>query len=373
MRVHGTVIPCAISVMSRTRHAPKRSTTVHNPIQGVYQLGPAESTEQLPPRYGVSLSTNSNPAYLLCTSLNKLLVIEPDSRELYAAYERTDDMFTSVVESSGFIIVGSVLGLFYFVSLSELKCTHSIQVHQKGVIQTLVHPEEKHWLASIGEDSYLRLTNVSSERGKFKRVQDRSLLQLKISGDLKAMAFSPQGNWLLTGYDKGIRAWEVDRSALSKDQKYRKTRPPFSIQLTGAKFHQSAVERIVFMRDDIVASKDGKEDHILIWRFDVDADMWKMSSEMIEQNPPVLYKVVSDFSAFDFMPESCKLVIGNKGGVVRIIPILYEDGMGCEDDVTVRLGGIQDLPGPDQPITSVTCLSNKILVGLSNNCVALWN
>ena len=361
--------------MSRTKQAPSRKSSSQFPIQGIYQLGPADTEHELPPRHGIHMYTSSAPPYLLCVSSNKLLVIDTIDRELYAEYETAGDTFLCVTEYSGLILLGSSLGRLYPISLADFQCSPPMQVHEGPVVQLLVHPEESSWVASIAEDGYLRLSDMRTDKGRFKRVQDRFLLQLKISGKLRAIAFSPRGDWLLTGYENGVRAWEVDRNNLSKEKRSRKTGPPFSVQLAGSQLHHSAVERLVFVRDDVVASKEETESYILLWKFDIDAEVWRLSSEMIEHEPTLLFRVACDFSAFDFMPRTCSLVTAMKGGVIRILPLLFEEQMERNSDVTitVRLGGAHDLAGPDQPITGLSCINNKIIVGLANNCVALWN
>ena len=355
--------------MSRTR----KPAYSQSPIQGVYQLGP--DSGEGPSSHGIHLCTSSDPPFLLCVSSNKLLVIDTTDRELYAEYETAGDTFICVTEYSGLVLLGSALGQLYSISLADFQCSPPIQAHDGPVVQLLAHPEESSWVASIAGDGYLRLSNLQIDKGKFKRVQDRFLLQLKISGKLRAMAFSPRGDWLLTGYDDGVRAWEVDRSNLSKDRRFRKATPPFSVQLTGSQLHHSSVERLVFVRDDVVASKAETESCVLLWKFDIDAEMWRLSCEMIEHEPTVLFRVACDFSAFDFMPEKSSLVIPMKGGVIRVFPLLFEEDMESNADVTisVRPGGTHNLPGPDQLITGVSCANNWIIVGLANNCVALWN
>ncbi|KAI6657451.1 Leucine-rich repeat and WD repeat-containing protein 1-like isoform X1 [Oopsacas minuta] len=363
--------------MSRNKHnkqvASRKSTPAQLPNICIFQLGSSDTGEELP-KHGVYLYSHSSSPYLLCVSLDKLLVIDSSDRELYAEYKATEDMFSSVIEYTGLILVGSVLGYVYSISLANFHCSPPIHVHDGSVIQLIAHPVENTWIASIGGDGYLKLINMQDDMSKFKRVHDRFLLQLKISGEASAMSFSPQGDWLLTSYDNGIRAWEIERKNLSKDKRFRKTAPPFSVQLYGSKFHQSTVERIVFIRDDVVASKDKIEQCVLLWKFDIDADVWRMSSNTIEHEPTLLYTVACDFSAFDYIRETSKLVVAMDKGVVRILPLLFDEEMESDSDVTVsvRFGTTQDLPGPDQPITGIYCLHNKILVGLANNCVVVY-
>ena len=361
--------------MSRTKQAPSRKTSSQLCIQGVYQLGPADAEVDPPPRHGTHLYTSSPQPYLLGVYSSRLLVIDTNTRELFAEYETTGDTFLCVTEYNGLVLLGSSLGQLYSISLADFQCSPPMQVHEGPVVQLLVHPIENSWVASIAGDGYLRLSNMRDDKGKFKRVQDRFLLQLKISGKLKAMGFSPQGDWLLTGYDNGVRAWEIERKNLSKERRTRKTVPPFSVQLSGSNLHHSAVERLVFVRDDVVASKEEAESFVLLWKFDIDADMWRSSSEMIEHEPTVLSRIGCDSSAFDFMQRTSSLVVAMEVGVIRILPLLFEEEMENNSDVTitVRIGGIQDIPGPDQLITGLSCPNNHIIVALANNCVVMCN
>lgn len=361
----------------QSRPAVRKSTPAQSLLElDIYQVGPVSAGEGLVPKHGMHFysSSFSSPPYLLCVSLNKLLVIDTSDKKLHADYESADDMFSAVVEYNGLILVGSFLGRFYSINLADLQCSPRIQIHDGSIIQLLVHPLESLWVASIGNDGYLKLTNLKNDKSKFKRVQDRFLLQLKISDNLGAMAFSPQGEWLLTGYDNGIRAWEIDRKNLSKDKRYRKTAPPFSVHLTGSKFHHSIVERIVFVRHDVVASKDSTEGCVLLWKFDIDADMWRMS-EAIQHEPTLLYTVACDFSAFDFMPETRKLVVAMNAGVIRILPLSFDEDMEGAGEVTVSVvsAGTLDIAGPNQPITGIICVKNQILVSLANNCVVIYS
>ena len=350
----------------------RKSTSAQSHLElDIYQVGPVSAGEGLVPKHGTHLYSSS-PPYLMCVSLNKLLIIDTSDKKLYADYESADDMLSVVIEYSGLILVGSFLGRFYSISLTNFQCSPRMQIHDGPIIQLLVHPLESLWVASIGKDGYLKLTNLKNDKSKLKRVQDRFLLQLKISDQLSAMAFSPQGEWLLTGYENGIRAWEIDRKNLSKDKRYRKTAPPFSVHLTGSKFHQSTVERIVFVRYDVVASKDSLEGCVLLWKFDIDADTWRMS-ETIQHEPTLLYTVACDFSAFDFMPDTRKLIVAMNAGVIRVLPLLFDEDMEGEMTVSMVSASIQDIPGPDQPITGITCLNNNIVVSLANNCVVMYS